>query len=104
MPRIHFEREGVDLRLYGDVRVSVDTGGTTLVDIRGCKVIRIEPPGKFSLDQLARHRISSILPDDVVGHVYFRYADLPLGVVEDVPIVNIPPRARLEIKMPVDPD
>lgn len=92
------------MRLYGDVLVSVDTDGQTNISIRGCKVIRIEPPGKFTLEQLKNHRISNIMPDDVVGHVYVRYPELPLGVWEDASLVNIPPRAKINIRLPTDPD
>lgn len=104
MPDVRFEQKDISLRLYGDVHVAVTSDGETNVDMRGCKVVRIIPPGKVTLEQLAKRRIVSIIPDDLVGHLYFRTPELPRGIEDEVPIINFPIRARLRIKMPVDPD
>lgn len=104
MPTVNFEKDGVELHLYGDVHVSVDTNGLTKVDMGACKVVRIRPPGKFTLESLVHRRIASIMPDDLTGHIYFRDPELPFGIEDEPSLINIPPRARLKIMMPVDPD
>lgn len=104
MPSIHFEKDGVKLSLYGDVHVSTTLEGETVVDIRGCKVNRIFPPGIVSLAQLASRRIVSIFSNEQVGGVYYRHPELAVGEEDPTEYIQVPRTSRLKIKMPVDPD
>ncbi len=64
MPKINFEPSGAEMEVYGDVHVAVGLDGETKINLGGCKVVRIWPPGKFTLDGLSHSRISSIMPDE----------------------------------------
>lgn len=100
MPRIDFEK-GVSMSVYGDVRVSLELNDETRVDMGGCQIVRINPRGKFSLDQLGKMRIASIYQDDQVGGIWARDPEMPSGIANPVPVVNISPRARLRVIMPL---
>lgn len=100
MPRIDFEN-GVSMSVYGDVYVALKTDNETQVDMHDCQVVRITPRGRFTLDKLGKMRIESIYPDDQVGGVWARDPEMPRGKANPVPIVNISPRARLRVIMPL---
>jgi hypothetical protein len=100
MPRIDFEH-GVSMSVYGDVHVALKSDNETQVDMHDCQVVRITPRGRFTLDALGKMRIASIYQDDQVGNVWARDPEMPRGQENPVPVVNIPPRARLRVIMPL---
>lgn len=89
------------MSVYGDVHVSLQRNNETHINMGGCQIVRIDPRGKFSLDQLSKMRIASIYPDDQVGGVWARDPEMAPGVENPVPIANIPKHARLRITMPL---
>lgn len=104
MPTILFEGDPAELEVYGDVHVALTTKDDTTINLSACKVVRIRPPGKYSLIELFKHTVASIYPDAQVGRIYVRDPELPIGVEDEASIVNIPGNVRQHIVPPVDPD
>jgi hypothetical protein len=102
MPKVEFVN-GTRLDLYGDVHVSVDLNGRTIVNMRMCRPVRVDPRGSYN--SLAGTRIAAIYAgDEQPGLVMYRNPDMPVGKEDIVTMVQVNPVGKFRNLMPVNPD
>lgn len=97
-------RSGAQMKLYGSVHVRVDTGKHTHISLKDCQIVRIWPPGKYTVEQLKHQRIAALYPDDQPGQVLFHTPEVPVGEEVPMDMITIPTDAKVDVEMPVDPD